>query len=143
MPDALVINPPSPARPRGLMESDDAEFYECFESYVMALVRLSRAFMPSKAERNWGRGVLLGSANMKSPNSIDPIVSHNIRIAGAAVMKTLTYEFSKSGATFNTLAIGAIHTDLTDVVVFLCSQPTGYLNGETVRLDGGQIEWLF
>lgn len=174
MPDILVVNPPSPARTRGLLETPDEEFYETYDAYVMSLVRLGKAFLPAMSDKGWGRVVLLGSANMKSPNSIDPIVSQNIRVAGAMVMKTLTYEFSQHGITFNTLAIGAFHTDLAkvylseapegayqtfaqkvpirrwgevselaDVAAFLCSEPAGYLNGEVIRIDGGQIECLF
>lgn len=174
MPDILVINPPSPDRARGLMNIEDAEYLASFEQYVLCVVRLARAFVPTMAERNWGRVVYLGSANMKAPNSIDPSYAQNIRVAAAALMKTLTYEFSRHQITFNTLAIGAFHTEvakayleeapegsyeafaqkvpmkrwgevseLADVAVFLCSQAAGYLNGEVIRVDGGQIESMF
>lgn len=122
-PDILVVNPPSPARTRGLLDTSDAEFDECFEAYVLSLVRLCRRFLPGMAERGWGRVILLGAANMKSPNSLDPIYSQNIRVAGAALMKTLTHEFSARGITFNTLAIGAIHTDLARA--YLSEAPEG------------------
>lgn len=173
-PDILVINPPSPARTRGLLETGDQEFYECFDAYVMSVVRLIRTFVPAMVERKWGRVLLLGSANMKNPNSIDPIYTQNIRVAGAALMKTMTYEFSPSNITFNTVAIGAFHTDLAKdylagappgayetfaakvplrrwgepeelalAAAFLCSEAGGYINGEVIRIDGGQTESMF
>jgi len=173
-PEILVINPPSPARTRGFLASPPQEFQDCFDAYVMPVVHLAQAILPGMQQRRWGRVVLLGSANMKNPNSVDPVITQNVRVAGAALIKTLTYEFSRDNITFNTFAIGAFHTDLAkaylseaptdayrtfadkvplkrwaepeelaNAVAFVCSDAAGYINGELIRIDGGQTESLF
>jgi 3-oxoacyl-[acyl-carrier protein] reductase len=141
---------------RDFLKITDAEFYSSVETYYMAPVRMCRAFLPDMVDLNWGRVILLGSANMKNPSAVDP------------------FEYGKYNISFNTLAIGAFLTqlgkdylktapqgayeayadlvplkrwaqpsELAALVAFLCGEESVYVNGEVIRIDGGQTRSLF
>ena len=110
---------------------------------------------------------------MKSPHLDDPQYSQNIRVAAAAVIKTMAYEYGRYNITGNTIATGPFASALADdyiaehglkpdvfsrahpmrrvgrpeemgaVVAFLCSDRASFLSGETIRVDGGATRNLF
>lgn len=172
-PDVLVVNPPSPALIAGLEAIGESEYQLAYEYYVLSLVRFLKAVVPAMQEREWGRVVLLGTVGMKSPHLQDPQYSQNIRVAAAAVIKTLAYEYARYNITGNTIATGSFDSDLANdyiaahglrsdafaashpmgrvgrpeemgaVVAFLCSERASFLSGETIRVDGGATRNLF
>lgn len=159
---------------REFLRITDEEFYACIEGYYMAIIRMLRQFLPGMQQLNWGRVILLGSANMKNASIMDPLTSQSVRGAAPLLFKNLTYEFGKHNIAFNTIAIGAIKTDLARAyldtappgseegyaeavplkrwglpselatfVTMLCAREMVYLNGETIRFDGGQTRSVF
>lgn len=159
---------------REFMKIPDEEFYQGIETYYMTIVRMCRTFLPDMVDLNWGRVILLGSANMKNPSAVDPLVAQSVRVGGAALLKNLTFEYGKHNISFNTLAIGAFMTalgkdyldtappgsyeayadlvplkrwaqpsELAALVTFLCGEESSYVNGEVIRIDGGQTRSLF
>lgn len=159
---------------RNFMDISEEEYYLCFETYYMTVVRMCRAFLPDMAKAKWGRVILLGSALMKNPSQVDPLIAQTVRVGGASLLKNLTFEYSPDNISFNTLAIGALKTDLAKgyldnappgtyekyankvplkrwaepselaaLVTFLCGAESSYVNGEVIRIDGGQTESMF
>lgn len=170
----IIINVGIVSHARNLMDIPEEDYYECFEAYYMTVVRMCRAFLPDMAEMKWGRVILLGSALMKNPSPLDPLVAQTVRVGGASFLKNMTFEYSPYNISFNTLAIGAFKTDLARdylahappgtyekyadkvplkrwaepeelaaLVLFLCGEQSAYVNGEVIRIDGGQTESMF
>ena len=89
---------------------------------------------------------------MKVPHLEDPMPATNIRVAVAALMKTLAQEGGPHGITAKTeewyrkmLPVGrwGRPDEMGALVAFLCSQHAGFLTGETIRIDGGYTKSLF
>ncbi|MBU3993649.1 MAG: SDR family oxidoreductase [Alphaproteobacteria bacterium] len=172
-PDVLVVNPPSPTLISGLEAIAESEYVLAYEYYVLSLVRFLKEVIPAMQARRWGRIVTLGTVGMKSPHLQDPQYSQNIRVAAAAVMKTMAHEYGRYNITGNTIATGSFDSDLANdyiaahgltpdafskshpmgrvgqpeemgaVVAFLCSDRASFLSGETIRVDGGATRNLF
>jgi 3-oxoacyl-[acyl-carrier protein] reductase len=172
-PDILVVNPPSASQARSLAEVDDAAFQQANEIWVMSLVRLARLALPAMQARGWGRIVYIGSIGMKVLHLDDPMYAQNVRVAAAAVVKTLAHEFGRHGVTANTIATGPFYSGLSKdymegggldeavmlaqtaakrwgaseemgaVVAFLCSKPASFVTGETIRVDSNYAHSLF
>lgn len=172
-PDVLVVNPPTPELLAGLENIAESEYELAYEYYVLSLVRFLKAVLPAMQARNWGRVVTLGTLGMKTPHIAQPQYSQNIRVAAASIMKTMAHEYARYNITGNTIATGSFASDLTNdyiaahglpadvfskvhpmgrvgrpeemgsVVAFLCSEGASFLNGETIRVDGGASRNLF
>lgn len=117
--DILVVNSPGPVpdratnRWRGFDNTSDEDFLRAYEMFVMSQVRLARAVLPSMRAKSWGRLVNIGSIAMKTPHLDDPMPATNIRVAVAAVMKTLAHEYGPFGITANTVATGPFESELS------------------------------
>jgi 3-oxoacyl-[acyl-carrier protein] reductase len=114
MPDILIVNPPSPRRVRSLLDATTEDFVHAHERWVLSLVGLVQAAIPAMVEARWGRIVALGSMGMKTPHLKDPVYTLNVRVATAAVMKTVAAEYGPYNITANTLAPGRFDTSLAD-----------------------------
>jgi 3-oxoacyl-[acyl-carrier protein] reductase len=118
-PEILVVNSPGPVpdrlsnRWRGFENCSDADFLEAYQDFVMSVVYLTREVLPSMRARTWGRLVNLGSIAMKVPHLEDPMPATNIRVAVAALMKTLAQENGPYGITANTIATGPFESELS------------------------------
>ncbi len=159
---------------RSFMEITDQELEDSYQTYFLAIVRMMRAVLPGMKAQQWGRVILLGSGNMKNPSVVDPLTAQSVRVAGALLLKNLTFEYSEHNISFNTLAIGAFKTalamdylktapqgsyqayadqvpmkrwaepeELAALVTWLCGEESAYVNGEVIRIDGGQTHSLF
>jgi 3-oxoacyl-[acyl-carrier protein] reductase len=118
-PDVLVVNSPGPVpdretnRWRGFENCSDADFLEAYQDFVMSVVYLTREVLPAMRERRWGRLLNIGSIAMKTPHLEDPMPASNIRVAVAALMKTLSQENGPYGITANTVATGPFESELS------------------------------
>lgn len=118
-PDILVVNPPGPVpdratnRWRGFENSSDADFELAYRMFVMTQVHLTREVLPAMRAKAWGRLVNIGSIAMKTPHLDDPMPATNIRVAAAALMKTLSQENGPYGITANTIATGPFESELS------------------------------
>ena len=119
MPDILVINSPGPVpdratnRWRGFDNCSDEDFLRAYQDFVMSVVYLTREVLPMMRERRWGRLLNIGSIAMKTPHLEDPMPANNIRVAVAALMKTLSQENGPHGITANTIATGPFDSELS------------------------------
>jgi 3-oxoacyl-[acyl-carrier protein] reductase len=119
MPDILVVNSPGPVpdrnsnRWRGFENCSDEDFLQVYQDFVMSVVYLTREVLPSMRERRWGRLLNIGSIAMKTPHLEDPMPASNIRVAVAALMKTLSQENGPYGITANTVATGPFESELS------------------------------
>lgn len=117
--DVLVVNPPGPVpdretnRWRGFENSSDDDFRLAYDMFVMTQVQLTRAVLPAMRAKRWGRLVNVGSIAMKTPHLDDPMPATNIRVAAAALMKTLAQENGLYGITANTIATGPFESELS------------------------------
>ncbi|HSV34291.1 MAG TPA: SDR family oxidoreductase [Ramlibacter sp.] len=118
-PDVLVVNSPGPVpdratnRWRGFENCSDEDFLEAYQDFVMSVVYLTREVLPVMREKRWGRLLNIGSIAMKTPHLEDPMPASNIRVAVAALMKTLSQENGPYGITANTVATGPFESELS------------------------------
>lgn len=118
-PDILVINSPGSVpdpvtnRWRGFDNCSDDDFLEIYQSFVMSTVYLAREVLPDMRRRGWGRLVNIGSIAMMTPHLEDPMPATNIRVAVAALIKTLSQENGPFGITANTVATGPFDGELS------------------------------
>ncbi len=150
--DILVANSGGPAPGRALEVDDDA-LVAAIEANLMTSVRLVRSAVPQMRARGWGRICLITSSSIKQP--IPTLALSNTARTGLwAWAKTAAADLFPEGITLN-LACPGIHAtdrmrqlgglgvgsagdpaDFGRVVAFLCSEPTRYVSGAALLVDG-------
>jgi len=171
-PDILVINPPMPILRSGFEVIPNEDYASAHEMFTMSLVNLAREVLPSMKARRWGRIVELATI-VKTPHLDIPMPHQNIRVASVSIIKTISFEYAKYAITANSVAPGAIRSDIAKeyldtygfdtekfiettpmqrfgtgeeiaaLVTFLCSERAGFISGEVIRIDGGASRSLF
>lgn len=171
-PDILVVNPPSPSHTSGFEAITNADYLESHEMFTMSLVNLAREVLPAMKAQGWGRIVELAST-VKTPHLDVPMPHHNTRVASVSIIKTISFEFARYNITANSIAPGAIASqlatdyldrngydadafirttpmqrfgqgeDIAALVAFLSSDRAGFISGEVIRIDGGASQSLF
>jgi NAD(P)-dependent dehydrogenase (short-subunit alcohol dehydrogenase family) len=91
--------------PQDFFKTPDSEWQRFFDVNVMSGVRLSRAYMPTMMERNWGRIVFLSS---ESALNIPPNMIHYgfTKTAILAIARGLAKRASGTGVTVNAVLPG-------------------------------------
>ena len=150
--DILVANSGGPAPGRALEVDDDA-LVAAIEANLTTSVRLVRSAVPQMRARGWGRICLITSSSIKQP--IPTLALSNTARTGLwAWAKTAAADLFPEGITLN-LACPGIHAtdrmrqlgglgvgsagdpaDFGRVVAFLCSEPTRYVSGAALQVDG-------
>ena len=143
------------------MKSDDWE--DVISTNLSAAYRTSQAVLKGMMKARWGRIINLSSvvASMGNPGQVNYAASK----AGVEGMtRSLAREVASRGITVNAIAPGFIETDMTralddsqrdamlsaipagrlgqaseiaELAVFLASDAAGYINGETINVNGG------
>ena len=92
------------------LEIEDDDWQEIFELNVMSGVRLSRAFLPSMLNNNWGRIIFIGSDQSSKPN---PSMSHYAmtKTALVSISRSLAELTKNTGITVNTVQVAPTWTD--------------------------------
>jgi 3-oxoacyl-[acyl-carrier protein] reductase len=169
----LVVNPRSGSQVRGFEAISDEELEDAHQTYVMSIARLARGVLPDMKAAQWGRVLCIGSIGMKVLHLEDLMYAQSLRVAAAALIKTLSHEYGQFGITANTIATGPFMTDavrqymatsvvnaehmlaktasgrwgdpaeMGAVAAFLCSEPASFITGETIRVDSGYTHSLF
>jgi 3-oxoacyl-[acyl-carrier protein] reductase len=153
--DILVANAGGPPRGRALDVDDDA-VRAAVEANLLTSVRLVRSAVPHMRASGWGRICLITSYSVKQP--VPTLALSNVARTGLwAWAKTAAADLFADGITLNLacpgphatdrmkelggLGVGA-HGDPADfgrIVTFLCSEPTRFVSGVALPVDGAAI----
>lgn len=161
----ILISNAAVERPTDWREITPDQINEQWALNFQATLILSQALAPAMAERGWGRIIAVGTIQQARPNPRHMVYA-STKAAQATMIGVLARELGPAGVTANVLAPGAIETernavalsdpaykarvleripsgrigsvqDCTGAAVLLASDEGGYINGETLFVDGG------
>ena len=151
--DIVVPNAGGPPPARAL-EFDDRQLATALNANLTTSIRLAREAVAHMRASRWGRICCITSSSVKQP--IPTLAMSNVaRTALWAWIKTAAQELFADGITVNTACPGSHATDRMKelgggntegmgnpadfgrVVAFLCSQPTNFVTGVALQVDGG------
>jgi len=165
--DILVANAGGP--PPGTFQSTDLGAWEKgYQLTLMSTVRLLKHSLPHLLISDQGRIVNITSISVRQPIP-NILLSNAFRAAVTATAKTLALEVTRTGLTVNNLAPGTIETDRVRQLygdlaakarehpmgrigqpdefgatcAFLCSRWAGYITGQTLGIDGGELKGIY
>ncbi|MCD8548424.1 MAG: 3-oxoacyl-ACP reductase FabG [Aeromonadaceae bacterium] len=159
----ILVNNAGITRDNLLMRMKDEEWQEIIDTNLTSLYRLTKPVLRSMMKKRHGRIVSIGSVVGTMGNAGQT----NYAAAKAGLIgftKSLAREVASRGITVNAVAPGFIETDMTQAlteeqragilsqvpanrlgdpkeiaaaVLFLASDEAGYINGETLHVNGG------
>lgn len=159
----ILVNNAGITRDNLLMRMKDDEWFDIMQTNLTSVFRLSKAVLRSMMKKRFGRIITIGSV----VGSMGNAGQTNYAAAKAGVLgftKSLAKEVASRGITVNAVAPGFIDTDMTKeltdeqkeaifaqvpanrlglpgeisaAVAFLASDKAGYINGETIHINGG------
>ena len=158
--DIVVANAGGPPPARSLDLDDEAIFKAVNDNFV-ASARLVREAVPHMRAKNWGRIACITSSSIKEPIATLS-ASNTARTALWAWAKTAASDLAADGITLNLVCPGLHDTDrmrqlgytggenvragdandFGKIVAFMCSEPTAFVTGSTVLVDGGAARGL-
>jgi 3-oxoacyl-[acyl-carrier protein] reductase len=149
----VVANAGGPPQARALEVTDEG-ILAAVEANMLTSIRLVQAAVPHLRAAGWGRVCLITSSSVKQP--IPTLAYSNASRAGLwAWAKTAAQDLIEDGITLN-LACPGLHAtdrvtelgytgrlgdpdDFGKVVAFLCSQPSGFISGAALQVDGAGV----
>ena len=161
--DILVINTGGPQK-NNFADVSSHQWQEDFNSLWMSTVESLQAALPKMKEQGSGRVILVTSVAGKEP--MDGLTTSNGFRAGLmGLNKSISKEYAQFGITFNVLLPGFTNTDrlknlnlsdefvnsivpagrlgkpeeIADLATFLASEKAGYINGQSIAVDGGYL----
>ncbi len=167
----LVLNGGGP-KPGTVLQLSIDDWDRAYGANLRSMLQLVYDVLPPMRAARWGRVVALTSTSVKVPIP-NLALSNAFRVALVSSLKTLAGEVAREGVTINAIATGRIVTDrlralyddeaallsaaerdiplgrpgtadeLASLVVFLCGEPSRYITGQTIAVDGGLIKSLF
>ncbi len=169
--DVLVCNTGGPPGGDALAFTRE-QWQAAYTTLVLSPIAFVEAVIPGMRERGFGRIVNVVSAGVREPIP-GLMLSNAHRISMINAFKTIVPQVARDGVTLNSVLPGRIDTDrlgelygsreaaaaqaerdvptgrlgtveeFAAVVAFLCSARAGYVNGETVAIDGGLLRSVF
>lgn len=165
MPDILISNAVIQYDRKHLLEQDIKDYYSQFESCVMQMVYLSKAFVPHMQEQHYGRIVVINtecsimaepdfSAYVAAKRGLDGIVrvlakevgADNITINQIAPGWTITDKERENGIfeteSYNNsvpLRRRGTDTDIANMAAFLSSDLASFTTGAFIPVAGGRV----
>ena len=164
--DIYVVNTGGPPRFDDPLSIPPAEWEAAHRALVVSPMLLMARVVPGMRERGFGRVVAVSSSTAREPLAgLQLSTAH--RPGLLAALKQLARENAAHGVTFNAVLPGRIATDrlasgyggldaaeqaaqaevpaarlgtpeeVAAAAVFLCSQPAGYVTGQSLLVDGG------
>lgn len=160
---SVLVNNAGITRDNLLMRMKDDEWDAVIETNLTSIFRMSKAFLRGMMKAKYGRIINIGSVVGLTGNAGQT----NYAAAKAGMVgftKSMAQEIGSRGITVNLVAPGFIETDMTNelekshidsmlanvpisrlgnvndianAVLFLASNETGYITGETLNVNGG------
>jgi NAD(P)-dependent dehydrogenase (short-subunit alcohol dehydrogenase family) len=163
--DIVVSNAGTIHSATGLLQTDDAEWERSLAVHVGGCLNVTRACMPWVQKSPAGRVIVVGSmwGQRGDGHSYAYVAAKGALMAFA---RNLAAEFGPKGVCVNTISPGSIRTrmaadytdadiaadsnsiplgrwaqasEISDLVVFLASDRSSYLTGQTIAINGGQV----
>ncbi|MGN0632640.1 MAG: SDR family NAD(P)-dependent oxidoreductase [Oscillospiraceae bacterium] len=165
MPDILIVNAVIPYWFKPLLEQDPKDYYSQFESCVMQMVYLAKAFVPHMITQNYGRIVAMNteasmiaqptySAYVAGKRGLDGIVrvlakevgEHNITVNQIAPGWTITDKERENGIDPAEGYVSSIplrrrgtDEDIAKMAAFLSSDLASFTTGAYIPVAGGNV----
>ncbi len=163
----ILVNAAAVTRPGGVLEAQESDWDPVLDINSKALFFLSQQFAKGMAER--GHGKIVNIASRCAYVGYENFLSYNAsKAAVVAVTNTMAVELGHAGVCVNAIAPGFVMTPMTayikddaeldarlmsripakrygepgevgDLVVFLASSASDYINGVTIPFDGGML----
>lgn len=163
--DIVVSNAGTIHSATGLVETDDADWERTLAVHLGGCLNVTRACMPWVEQSRAGRVIIVGSmwGQRGDGHSYAYVAAKGALMAFA---RNLAAEFGPKGVCVNTISPGSIRTrmaadytdediaedsktiplgrwaearEISDLVVFLASDQSSYLTGQTIAINGGQV----
>jgi len=165
-PVGAVVNNAGITSPTAFLETTLDEWERIFAVNVRSQFLLTRALLPGMIARRFGRVVSVSSAAGQRGGGYFGGAQYSAsKAAVLGLVRALAREFSGHGITFNSVAPGAIDTDITagamtaerlaaikaatpvgrlgtahevaSLIAFLCSDDAAFITGATYDVNGG------
>ncbi|HHX64650.1 MAG TPA: SDR family oxidoreductase [Chloroflexi bacterium] len=135
-------------------ETSEDEWTNMLDRNLRTAFLINRAVLPYMVEKGWGRIVNMGSRAVENPGPRQ--VAYNVAKAGVvALTRSIAAEYRRNGVAANAILPAVIDTppnregrpdadysqwvppgDLTALLLFLCSEKAGSLNGASIAVHG-------
>lgn len=164
--DILISNAGNQNR-KAMVDMSREEWQAIQDVHVGGAFNCTRVFLPGMCSRGFGRIVLTSSVSGQSTMSLIGAYS-TAKAALGAMARAIAIEYGANGITANAIAPGFVRTeftvglqqregfedflkqkvpqgrwatpdDIAPVVLFLVSPAAGYVNGQTLAIDGGLL----
>jgi gluconate 5-dehydrogenase len=164
--DILISNAGNQNR-KAMVDMSREEWQAIQDVHVGGAFNCTRVFLPGMCSRGFGRIVLTSSVSGQSTMPLIGAYS-TAKAALGAMARAIAIEYGANGITANAIAPGFVRTeftvglqqregfedflkqkvpqgrwatpdDIAPVVLFLVSPAAGYVNGQTLAIDGGLL----
>jgi len=162
----ILVNNAGASFPKRLEDHTDEDMAAAFELNYWAVFRAMRAAFPIMRDQGYGRIINLGSLNGVNAHMFTAAYNAS-KEAVRALSRTAAVEWARHGVTVNVICpsaaspqaeayfddnpqmlndllkqipagrLGRAGTDIGPVAVFLASEASGFVNGNTLFVDGG------
>ncbi len=165
--DILINNAGSLVKRAKLAEFTPELFDEVMNLNVKSVYFISQALVPRMAERGWGIVVNLSSIAARNGGGIGATIYSAAKAAVSTITKGLAKEFAAKGVRVNAVSPGTVdnhfhevfstqqmldsmrasapagtlgtNEEIADTIVFLCSEGSRYIHGQTIEINGGMF----
>ena len=140
------------------------DWQAAFELLMLSALDMVQKCLPDMIEQGFGRIINISSVSAKEISPGTPL-SNGIKPGLIGALGTLAREVGVNGVTVNSILPGPFYTDLMKqnadkyaenspmkrigtieefgaLCAFLCSQQAGYITGQSIVIDGGQVPAL-